>query len=87
MPKNSPLAPSPLSGNFPDLAKGGMLALALNGKIAAVAPTYHSKGKERFALLPTDSAFTTGRNDVRLFFVSGSVRSPTLRELSVKLSG
>jgi sulfatase-like protein len=87
MPRNSPLAPSPLSGNFPGLAKGGMLALALNGRIAAIAPTYHSKGKERFALLPYDTAFKPGRNDVRLFFVSGPVSSPTLRELRVKLSG
>ena len=86
LPRNSPLAPSPLSGNFPGLAKGGMLALALNGRIAAVAPTYHSKGKERFALLPADSAFRTGRNDVRLFFVSGPVAAPTLRELHVTLS-
>jgi hypothetical protein len=86
LPKNSPLVPSPVSGKFPALKKGGMLALALNGKIAAVAPTYESGGKLRFSLLPSDSAFRSGRNDVRMFLVSGPVASPDLRELRVLLS-
>jgi len=86
LPKNSPLVPSPVSGKFPGLKSGGMLALALNGRIAAVAPTYQSAGKQRFSLLPSDSAFRPGRNDVRLFFVSGPVASPTLREAAVTLS-
>jgi hypothetical protein len=86
LPKNSPLIPSPVSGKLPGLKKGGMLALALNGRVAAVAPTYESGGKRRFSLLPSDAAFQAGPNDVRMFFVSGSVASPTLRELRVTLS-
>jgi hypothetical protein len=86
LPKNSPLVPSPVSGKFPGLKKGGMIALALNGRIAAVAPTYQSGGKQRFSLLPSDAAFRPGRTDVRMFFVSGPVASPELRELRVTLS-
>jgi hypothetical protein len=86
LPKNSPLVPSPVSGKFPGLKHGGMLALALNGRIAAVAPTYGSGGKIRFSLLPSDSAFKAGRNDVRIFFVSGPASSATLREVHVTLS-
>jgi Sulfatase len=86
LPKNSPLVPSPVSGKLPGLKTGGMVALALNGRIAAVAPTYESGGKQRFSLLPSDSAFKAGRNDVRMFFVSGPVATPTLREIHVTLS-
>jgi hypothetical protein len=86
LPKNSPLIPSPVSGKLPGLKKGGMLALALNGRIAAVAPTYESGGKVRFSFLPSDSAFRAGRNVVRMFMVSGPVASPELRELRVTLS-
>ena len=86
LPKNSPLVPSPVSGKLPGLKKGGMLALALNGQIAAVASTYESGGKQRFSLLPSDAAFQAGPNDVRMFFVSGPVASPQLRALRVTLS-
>jgi hypothetical protein len=86
LPNNSPLVPSPVSGKFPGLKTGGMVAVALNGRIAAVAPTYESGGKQRFSLLPSDSAFKAGRNDVRMFFVSGPAVAPTLREFRVTLS-
>jgi hypothetical protein len=86
LPKNSPLVPSPLAGKLPGLKEGGTIALALNGRIAAVSQTYEASGKLRFSLLPSDSAFKAGRNDVRLFLVSGPVGSPTLRELRVALS-
>ena len=76
LPKNSPLVPSPVSGKLPALKHGGMLALGLNGRIAAVAPTYSAGGKLRFSLMPSDSAFKAGRNDVRIFLVSGARCEP-----------
>jgi hypothetical protein len=86
LPKNSALVPSPVSGKLPGLAQGGTIALALNGRVAAISQTYQASGKLRFSLLPSDSAFRTGRNDVRLFLVSGPVASPALREIPVELS-
>jgi hypothetical protein len=86
LPKNSPLVPSPIAGKLPGLKRGGPIALALNGRIAAVSQTYQASGKLRFSLLPSDAAFRPGRNDVRLFLVSGPVASPALREIPVTLS-
>jgi hypothetical protein len=86
LPKGSPLVPSPVEGSLPGLHRGGPIALALNGRIAAVSETYESANKLRFSLLASDSAFRAGRNAVRMFLVSGPVASPKLRELSVTLS-
>jgi hypothetical protein len=86
LPKDSALVPSPIAGKLPGLEQGGAIALALNGRIAAVSQTYQASGRVRFSLLPSDSAFRPGRNDVRLFLVSGPIASPRLREIPVKLS-
>ncbi len=86
LPKNSTLVPSPVAGKLPGLRQGGTIALALNGRLAAVSQTYQASGKLRFSLLPSDTAFRPGRNDVRLFLVSGPVGSPVLREVPVTLS-
>ena len=86
LPKRSPLFPSPLSGYFRRVGNGGWVALALNGRIAAVSHTYESGGKLRFSLLASDTAFRAGRNAARMFVVSGATANPQLRELRVKLS-
>jgi hypothetical protein len=86
LPRGSPFVPSPIAGKFPNLKKGGTIALALNGRIAAVSQTYQASGKLRFSLLPSDTAFRAGRNDVRMFRVSGPIASPGLREFRVTLS-
>jgi hypothetical protein len=86
LPKNSTLVPSPVAGKLPNLKTGGTIALALNGRIAAVSQTYQASGKFRFSLLPSDSAFRPGRNEARLFLVTGSVAGPALREIPVQLS-
>ena len=86
LPKRSPLFPSPLSGYFRRVGNGGWVALALNGRIAAVSHTYESGGKLRFSLLASDTAFRAGRNATRMFVVSGATANPQLRELRVNLS-
>jgi len=86
LPKNSALIPSPLLGYLPHLRYGSSIALALNGKIAAVSHTFGTGGKLRFSLLASDTAFHAGTNDARMFLVSGATANPELRELRVTLS-
>ena len=73
-------------GTLPHLRVGQWLALALNGRIAAVSHTYGTGGKLRFALLAGDASFRAGANDVRMFVVTGATSKPRLRELHVSLS-
>ena len=86
LPKNSPLVPSPVVGTLPHLRVGQWLALALNGRIAAVSHSYGTGGKLRFSLLAGDDSFRSGRNDVRMFVVTGATAKPRLQELHVSLS-
>jgi hypothetical protein len=86
LPKSSPLVPSPLLGYLPHLRYGSWIALALNGRIAAVSHTYGTGGKLRFSLMALDTAFRAGANHARVFLVSGATTEPRLRELRVTLS-
>ena len=86
MPRNSLLVPSPLTGYLPHSRYGSWIALALNGKIAAVSHTYGSGGKLRFSLLPSDKDFRAGRNRARVFALSGATSQPKLHEFRVTLS-
>jgi Sulfatase len=83
-PKRSQLIPSPLTGQVSGLHPGDAIALALNGRIAAVSLVYRGP---RFSTLVSESAFRPGRNSVRAFLVTGSASTPQLRELRVALSG
>jgi hypothetical protein len=86
-PRGSALVPSPVSGTLSGVNAGQQLALALNGRIAAVSVAYRNPGggPVRFSLLAGEDAFRTGRNAVRVFVVSGPASSPVLRELRVAL--
>jgi hypothetical protein len=86
LPQGSPLVPSPVVGTLPHLRVGKWLALALNGRVAAVSHSYGAGGKLRFTLLAADSSFRSGRNDVRIFVIAGSKAKPRLQELQVELS-
>ncbi|HYX88853.1 MAG TPA: sulfatase-like hydrolase/transferase [Gaiellaceae bacterium] len=86
-PRHSPLIPSPLVGKLAGVESGTQLALALNGRIAAVTEAYRDpRGPIKFSALAGESAFTAGRNRAQLFVVSGPARRPVLRELRVKLA-
>jgi hypothetical protein len=82
-PKRPQLIPSPLTGPVSGLHPGDAIAVALNGRIAAVSAVYRGA---RFSALVPESAFRPGRNHVRAFAVSGSPSAPQLRELRVRLS-
>ena len=86
-PRRSPLVPSPLVGTLSGVTAGDAIAVALDGRIAAVSVAYRDPqgGPVRFSALPAESAFRTGRNSVRVFVVSGSASSPQLRELKTSL--
>ena len=87
-PRGSPLVPSPVAGTLSGVQAGQPLALALNGRIAAVSIAYRNPGggPVRFSLLAGEDAFRIGRNAVRAFVLSGPASSPVLREVRLALS-
>jgi hypothetical protein len=88
LPQRSQLTPSPLSGPVAGLHPGDTLALAVNGRVAAVSQVYRERdtGHLRFSVLPAPSAFAAGRNRLRAFVVFGPASAPQLREIRVGLS-
>jgi hypothetical protein len=54
------------------LQPGTELALALNGRIAAVTSAYREDGRLRFSALLPPSAFRAGRNRLDVYAVTGS---------------
>jgi hypothetical protein len=77
----SALAPSYITGTVGgDGARSGLeLAVALNGRIAAVGRTFRSGGALRFSAFVPESAFRPGRNRVDVFLVSGRAGALALR--------
>lgn len=57
------------------------LALALNGRIAAVTKTFSQDGKTQFSALYPESALRRGRNAVDVFAVRGTGRRLLLEQL------
>ncbi len=57
-----------------------VVAVVVNGEVAAVTRTYESDGTQFYALVPP-SAFVDGRNDVELLLVEGTGTNRTLRHL------
>ncbi len=86
LPKGGPLVPSPLFGTTLGVASGASVAVALNGRVVATTRAYKDEGQPvRVGALVPDSAFKPGRNEARMFVVSGSAAKPTVRELRVTL--
>ena len=79
-PRTSAFVPSPLRGTLSGVAPGQAVAVALNGRIAAVSVAYRNPGggPVRFSVLPGASAFRSGRNAVRVFVLAGSPTHPRL---------
>jgi hypothetical protein len=86
-PHGSALVPSPLAGTLSGVRVGQPVALALNGRIAAVCVAYRNPagGPVRFSVLPGETAFRTGRNAVRVFVLAGSPSHPTLDAVETSL--
>jgi len=88
-PRGSALVPSPVVGTLSGVRPGQPLALALNGRIAAVGVAYRNPGggPVRFSLLAGEDAFRTGRNAVSVFALAGSPSSPRLHAVRTSLAG
>jgi hypothetical protein len=69
-----PFVPSPIPGRIGgDGARvGRTLAVAVNGRIAAVATTYGVYDSTRFSALVPESAFRRGRNEVEVYWLDGA---------------
>jgi hypothetical protein len=76
-------SPSHVSGAILGLPAGRTtpLAVAVNGRIAAVSWTYPFTGKARFSAIVPDSAFRPGANQVQVFEVQGSGQAASLLRL------
>jgi hypothetical protein len=87
LPANARAVPSPLEATLTDVAKGAQLALAVNGKVAAVAQAYQdATGPVRVSFLVPEEAFKTGENEVQVFGVNGPASNPILVSLQTSLS-
>jgi len=77
--------PAWVTGSLDGVPTGVDLAVAVNGRIAAVTKSFHLATDDRtlFAAMVPESGFHTGRNRVELFEVRGTGASPTLRSLGV----
>jgi hypothetical protein len=81
------------SGSVPALVWGtldhaGTVAIAVNGKIGGVSPTFRDGNvANRFAMMVPDSLLRDGSNDVALYEVTGSASSPQLHRLTARQGG
>ena len=83
-PRASALVPSPLAGTLSGVKAGQSVAVAVNGRIAAVSVTYRNPGGGpiRFSELVGENVFRTGRNAIRVYVVTGDPSAPRLEGLS-----
>jgi hypothetical protein len=58
-----------------------VVAVVVNGEVAAVTRTYDSEGTRAFYALVPARAFVDGANDVELLLVEGTGTARTLRRL------
>ena len=88
LPRGSGVVPSPLVGTLSGVDVGRAVAVALNGRIAAVSIAYRNPGggPVRFSGLAAASSFRVGRNAVRVFVLSGDPAHPRLAALETSLS-
>ncbi len=87
-PRGSALVPSPLAGTLSGVRPGQAVAVALNGRIAAVSVAYRNPGggPVRFSALAAESSFRTGRNSVRVFVLDGSPAHARLAAVRTSLT-
>ncbi|HJV30429.1 MAG TPA: sulfatase-like hydrolase/transferase, partial [Gaiellaceae bacterium] len=87
--KGSGFVPSFIEGSVEGTSGTMDLAVALNGRIAAVTKTFDQHGQTRFSALVSEEAFRGGRNAIEVFAVegtNGSVRLARLRGSDVTFS-
>lgn len=64
------VVPTSVAGGLLGVTAGGDAAIAVNGRIWAVAPSFEQGGKTRFSALLPPTAFRPGENDIRIFLIS-----------------
>lgn len=76
--------PGFVTGSLASGDEGVVLALSLNGTIAAVAESFNAGGEQGLvnAMLP-NSLFVAGGNEIEVYVVDGSVAAPTLHRITV----
>ncbi len=79
--KRSGFLPSFIEGSVEGTSGTTDLAVALNGKIAAVTKTFDQHGQTRFSALVPEEAFRSGRNAVEVFAVEETGGSVVLKRL------
>jgi hypothetical protein len=80
--RRSDLAPTWVQGRFAGgHAEDQDLAIAVNGRIAAVTRTFEENGATRFAAMVPESALRQGHNDVSVFAVLAGASGARLEEL------
>ena len=69
--------PAHVSGSLQWLDRGGAdLAIALNGRVAAVTPAYAEGSGWRFSAMLPESAFRSGENDIQVFGIDAGDSDP-----------
>ncbi|MBD0290882.1 MAG: hypothetical protein ICV74_06465, partial [Thermoleophilia bacterium] len=87
LPRRSFVVPSPVTGTLAGVAPRTGLALALNGRIAALCRSYRTRdGVVRFSALAAPAAFRPGANEAVLYALAGPRSAPQLTELQTELS-
>jgi len=74
LPSGSTTLPAQVMGSISGsgAAAGRPLALALNGRIAAVAWTYRAGSTVRYSEMAPESALHPGRNEAQLYWITGT---------------
>ena len=83
LPSGSTTLPAQVMGSISGsgAAAGRPLALALNGRIAAVAWTYRAGSTVRYSEMAPESALHPGRNEAQLYWITGTGRGFALQSL------
>ena len=85
----SGFVPTFLEGRLLPVGSRSDLAVALNGRVAAVTRTFDQHGQTRFSAMVPEDALRNGRNDVEVFVVDrsgGETRLVRLRGSDVRFS-
>jgi hypothetical protein len=83
LPAHPRVVPTPIPGTLtgPGAVAGKEMAVAVDGRIAAVTRSFDNYGTIQFQALVPESAFRAGRNDVQVFWVRSGAGGVTLERL------
>ena len=83
LPADSEIQPAQMMGSIkgPGAAENRQLAVAVNGRIAAVTYTYREGSTVRYSAMAPESAFHPGRNEVGLYWIGETRGTPVLGSL------